>query len=122
VKVTTTSAKATVRRVATIKEGPVVHPSGYRRDFRVETVVIDYDWQDGRFDIEGSFAIHLSGHWVKQNGDDAKDSASGMRPEYESYRSLEFAAQYKFLDAIVNLLRPSPDLSMMILNEAEVSA
>lgn len=118
--VTTTLAKATVRRVATIKNGPVVHPSGYRRDFRVTAVVIDYEWKDGRFDIDGSFAIHLSGPWVKQNGDDAKDSAGGMRPEYESYRSLEFAAQYKFLDEIVDLLRPNPDLSMMILQEHEL--
>lgn len=119
-KVTTESAKATVRRVAKIKDGPVVHPSGYRRDYRVETIVIDYEWKDGRFEIDGSFSVHMSGHWVKQDGTDAKDSAGGMRPEYESYRSLEFAPQYRFLDPIIDLLRPNPDLSMTIALEHEV--
>lgn len=120
--VTTEKAVAIVHRAAKIKQGPVVHPAGYRRDFRVDTIAIRYTWEDGRFDVKDSFDIKMSGHWVKMNGDDAKDRASDMRPEYESYQSLEFTPMYRFLDPIIELLRPGADLSMMVLTEAEVGA
>jgi len=119
-KVTTDQARATVRRVARITDGPVVHPSGYKRDFRVETVVIDYAWKGGRFVIEGTFSIHLSGPWLKKDGSNAKDSAGRMRPQYESWSSDDFAPQYAFLAPIIDLLRPNGDLSMTTLNELEI--
>jgi hypothetical protein len=121
VKVTTEGTKATVRRVLTISsDNPIVRPDGYKRSFRVVTVVIDYDWKDGRFDVGGTFSVSLSGPWVKSDGTDAKDSAGGIRPDYVGWDTREWQPQYDFLKPIINLLRPSADLSMMVLTEAEV--
>lgn len=120
-KVSTDKSRATVRRVARITEDqPVVKPVGYRRPFRVDTVVIDYEWEDGTFRADDSFSIHMEGHWVKKDGTDALDRAAGMRPDYVSYYSREWQEQYAFLEPIIDRLRPNGDLSMMILTDAEV--
>lgn len=119
-KVTTDHAKATVRRVARIEDGPIVKPDGYRRSFQVETVVIDYEWKDGSFQIEGSFSIHMHGHWIKKDGTHALDTASGMRPSYLTYTSHELEPQYNFLLPLVDQLRPGPDLSMVIMKDYEL--
>lgn len=120
-KVSTELSKATVRRVARITEDrPVVKPSGYRRSFSVDTVVIDYEWKEGRFEVTDAFAVHMSGPWLKKDGEDAKDKAAGMRPDYESYASREWQPQYDFLAPIIEILRPRGDLSMITLREHEV--
>lgn len=119
-KVTTEQTTATVRRVVKIEDGPVLHPDGYRRKFQVETVVIDYVWKDGRFQLEGSFSIHMSGHWIKKDGTHALDTAAGMRPSYLTYTSHELEPQYNFLLPLVDQLRPGPDLSMIIMKDHEL--
>jgi hypothetical protein len=121
-KVTSEEATATVRRIARITEDhPVIHPAGYRRAFRVDTVEIEYTWANGEFTVASRFHVHMNGHWVKKDGTDALDRATGMRPEYEDWSARTYQPQYDFLKPIVALLRPNADLSMMTLNETEVN-
>jgi len=111
-KVTSEEATATVRRIARITEDhPVIHPAGYRRAFRVDTVEIEYTWANGEFTVASRFHVHMNGH----------DRATGMRPEYEDWSARTYQPQYDFLKPIVALLRPNADLSMMTLNETEVN-
>lgn len=122
-KVTTEKSKATVTRVVKIiADRPVVHPGGYKRKFRVDTIAVTYTWDDGRFAVSSNFDVSMSGHWTKQDGSDAKGRAYRMWPEYDYDRMVGWESQYDFLKPIIELLRPAGDLSMTILNEAEVGA
>lgn len=119
-KITTEESKATVRRVAHLADGPVARANGYRRDYQVDTVVIEYTWKDGRFDVDSTFDIRLAGPWTKKDGSPAKDRASDMRPTTVDWSSrLDLTPDHAWLTPVIELLRPAPDLSMAILLDHE---
>lgn len=122
-KLTTQRPTAVVQRPFTLTDGPVIHAAGYRRAYQVEAGTITYTWEDGAFTVASRFDIHLAGHWIKRDGTHAKDSADRMRPGYVSYApGADFTEQYRFLDQIIEMLRPGGDLTMTVLLDHETGA
>lgn len=116
-KVTSKPAIARVIRQFEVPVGPVIRPDGYQRSYRVDSGTIEYVWRNGSFVAESIFAIRLDGPWVKRDGTDAKDRATGMRP---TGANQELAEDYRWLKPVIDRLRPQSDLSMTSLHNYEV--
>lgn len=119
-KVTSTETDQKITRTVRIDDGPVVQPDGYRRRFRVQIVTITYTWTGQHWEARDGFNFSLSGPWVKKDGTNAADRATGMRPDYEDWSARAFTDQYKFLHVVRDLLRPRGAAAMMNLRDVTV--
>lgn len=121
-KVTTDHTKAEITRAFTITENHPIVPFAYARppkDIRVTHGSITYTWKDGEWVVLGETSITVSGVVLKKDGSDSKLTHHRW-PTQVSYREPVFTERFAWLQPIVDLLRPRGDMSMMVLNEAEV--
>jgi hypothetical protein len=126
-KVSSEGSHETVVRQFTITEGNPVVPMAYSemaKKVQVERGSISYQYRDGRWIVKDYWAIDVVGSVLKKDGTPGK-SEHRRRPESPSGRiTWQYvpAPGWEWLQAIINLLRPVGDLSMMTLNETEVQA
>lgn len=126
-KVTTTSTSATVTRRFTISsDHPIVGAAYFSPPKKVRIVggEINYSWVDGRWVVRDVWAIKVGGPVLKKDGTDSKSDHT-RRPDDVTRRFNDpspwrFTEEYAWLQPIVDLLRPTPEMGMMILNESEV--
>lgn len=125
-KVSSTDTFAKITRQLVITEGnPVVHMaySNPPKKVIVDKVIIEYTWQDGRWVVKDRWAVDVVGDVLKKDDtrsknthkrDAAEAPNSWLEPEYVPHET------WAWIQPIIELLRPNGDLSMMVLNEAEV--
>ncbi len=126
-KVSSEESYATVVRQFTITEGNPVVPMAYSetaKKVQVERGSISYTLKDGRWIVKGHWTIDVVGSVLKKDGTPGK-SVHRRRPESPSGQiTWQYvpAPGWEWLQAIINLLRPVGDLSMMNPHETEVQA
>lgn len=121
-----TSERLTVRAVrsATITDGqPTVHMaySNPPKKVAIDHVNVTYTYADGRWDICSPSDVKVAGTVLKKDGSPSLNRHSRW-PNGTGYGASKVVLDegWEWLQAIVDLLRPSGELSVMILNEAEV--
>ena len=124
-KVSTQAAYLTVDRQFTIDENrPVVTPDSLSggKQVRIYRGVITYVWKDGDWTLNSRWSIDLLGVVLKKDGTESQLDHR-THPEQTSYRAdATWTAQYTWIQAVVDLLRPSGDLAMTVLDQTEVGA
>ena len=127
-KVSSTNSNATITRSFTITEGnPVVHMaySSPPKEVVVDRGTIKYTWDGGRWVVKDCWAVVVVGDVLKKDGTRSKNTHSRKgEAEPNTWREPEYVPHenWAWLQPIIDLLRPSGDLSMMVLTDSEVSA
>jgi len=125
-KVTTGQAHATISRSFVINtDNPVVDMaySNPPKEVVVDRGTIEYDWKDGRWIVKSYWSVTVVGDVLKKDGTRSKNTHSrNAREARGSLRAPELVLHedWAWLQSIIDLLRPNGDLSMTVLNEAEV--
>lgn len=128
-KITTENSSARIDRSFTITEDQPVVPMAYSRNdkkVRISRGTITYRWTDGAWTVKDSYGVDLVGTVLKKDG---SDSMNDHRRNPEDHWSTSAAADladkltddFQWLAPIINLLRPTGDVAMMMLNETEVN-
>lgn len=118
-KVSTASTALRVKRTAVITEGHPVVPMAYairQTDVLVDYVEITYTSCDGEWVIRYMSDITVSGQTLKKDGTPSKNHHRRHAPG--GYVDEE---PWPWLDEIIDLLRPSGNLSMKTLRDYEVT-
>jgi hypothetical protein len=127
-KVSSEESYATVVRQFTITEGNPVVPMAYSemaKKVQVERGSISYQYRDGRWIVKNYHAIDVVGSVLKKDGTPGKSEHRrhpGSPSDWWSTWQYVPAPGWEWLQAIINLLRPVGDLSMMNPHETEVQA
>lgn len=104
-RITTNDSDATIRRYATVDNGPVI-PQSYSTSgkmLRVERITIEYRLVGGSWLVEHGNNITLAGTVLKKDGTDSKVNHAGP-PNYRAWRNRD--EELPWLAEIVNRLRP----------------
>jgi hypothetical protein len=126
-KITSAHTRAEVRRQFTIQtDHPVVGMaySSPPKQIRVVRGSVTYSWIDGAWTVKDAWAMSVGGPVLKKDGTDGKNDHN-RRPD-ENYKlsrelgRLILTQEFEWLYPIVELLRPTPEMGMMVLNESEV--
>lgn len=123
-KVTSKGARAEIVQAADITEDHPVVPAAYfdpPKKVRVEYVSITYTWIDGSWKVEDEDHVTLRGTVLKKDGTPGKTDHR-RRPKTRSWTDRTYAPEFAWLYPVIDLLRPSGDISMTVLDEAEVEA
>lgn len=121
-KVTSGNTNMRIKRRADITEGHPTIAMAYARPPKtvvVDHVEIEYTWKNGAWVVNSVFSVDISGVVLKKDGEPSKNRHSRHAPSTGGY---DKEAPAPWLDAIIDLLRPHGDLSMMVLRDAEVDA
>lgn len=125
-KVSSTDSHAEIIRQFTITEGNPVVGMAYSNPPKlvvVERGAIRYTWQDGKWIVRNEWAVKTVGTVLKKDGTPSKNTHSREGgTAANSWRNPEYvpAQDWKWIEPIIDLLRPNGDLSMMTLTESEV--
>lgn len=122
-KVSTDGTRHSIVRTFEITEDHPIVGLAYAtrpKKVRITKGAIEYHYEDGAWAVRSSFNINLIGVVLKQDGTDSKNTHS-RHPEQTSYRSdAPFREDFAWVQPIVDLLRPTGTVGLMILNESEV--
>jgi len=125
-KVTTEQTSATITRSFVIStDNPVVGMaySSPPKEVVVDRGTIEYTWKDGRWVAKDRWAVTVVGDVLKKDGTRSKNTHTRNAREAQgswSAPELVLHEDWAWLQPIIDLLRPNGDLSMTVLNEAEV--
>jgi hypothetical protein len=123
-KVTSKDTRAEIVRWVDITEDHPVVPAAYfdpPKNVRVEHVSITYTWIDGSWKAIGADHVTLRGTVLKKDGTPGK-ADHRRRPKTRSWTDRTYAPEFAWLYPVIDLLRPSGDVSMAVPDEAEVEA
>lgn len=125
-KISTTGSAARIVRNFTITEGnPVVHMaySSPPKKVIIDRGTIEFTYQDGRWIVKNHWAIDVVGDVLKK--DDTRSKNTHKRDAAEapnSWREPEYVPHedWAWIKPIIEILRPTGDLAMMTMTDAEV--
>ncbi len=129
-KITTQSSHAEITRRFTITENQPIVPFAYAdqpKKVRVERGHIIYRLIDGAWKVQNSYSVTVGGTVLKKDGSDSKldhrrsaDTVpcSGLRGADLTEKLTD---DFQWLAPIINLLRPTGDVTMTIAEDYEVN-
>lgn len=124
-KVSTEQSNMKIKRWFHIDEDQPVVTMAYSsngKKVRVIRGTVEYLWKDGRWVVDSQFSVDLVTVVLKKDGSDSLNTHS-RRADTEGYSGKEnWTEQFTWLGPIVDLLRPTGEVALMVLNEAEVRA
>lgn len=126
-RVTSDRTTVSAKRTFSIDEDSPIVTQAYAstpRAVRIREGVITYTWHDGRFVVGGRYAIHLTGSVQLKSGGDSKVDHTRhpeTAPGCHRLPELVLADGWEWLQAIIDLLRPNPDMSTTALLDHEIT-
>lgn len=125
---TTTASIEIVREFQITEDHPIVgfEYASTPKDVRIIRGSIAYAYQDGRWIVPNAWAVKIGGPVLKKDGTDSKNDHTRRPGDIYSYAGVKLdltaklAPDFQWLIPIIDLLRPTGDLSMTKLTEAEV--
>lgn len=121
-KVTTLRTAARIIRRYEITENHPVVPAAYFDPPKKVLVVdgsIEYTWTDGKWVVDSEYALKVTGHVLKADGTPGKSTHS-RHASMPDWRSRELGDDWKWLQPVIDRLRPVGDIDMALLDENEV--
>lgn len=121
-KLTTESARAQVVRSVTVEDGPVLSMtySTTGKKYRVDRISITYRWVDGEWKVSSPWSVDLIGVVLKKDGSESANTTKRNADYANRVSGTDWAPEYDFLKPIIELLRPSTDMTMITVTDYEV--
>lgn len=124
-KVSTETANMKIKRWFHIDEDQPVVGMAYSRDGKKVRVIrgtIEYLWKDGQWVVDSEFSVDLVTVVLKKDGSDSLNTHA-RHADTKSYSGKEnWTEEFAWIKPIVDLLRPTGELSLALLAEYEVDA
>lgn len=119
-KVTSGNTNMRIKRRFDITEDRPTVPMAYARPPKqvlVDHVEVEYVWKGGAWVVDSCFSVDISGEVLKKDDTPSKNRHTRHAPSTGAYDREE---PWAWLDAVIDLLRPTGDLTMTVLLEHEV--
>lgn len=127
-KITTESSNAEITRRFTITENHPVVPMAHARPpkkVRVIRGAITYRYQGGAWIVKDSYSVTLVGIVLKKDGSDSMNdhrrNAADHQRRANGDLTEKLTDEFQWLAPIIELLRPTGDITMTIAEDYEVN-
>ncbi len=126
-KITTESSRAEITRRFIITENQPVVPMAYSRNgkkVRIERGAITYYWTDGAWTVKDRYGTNLVGIVLKKDGSDSMNEHTRNPGDHWNNPAADLADKladgWQWLAPIIELLRPTGNVTMTIAEDYEV--